>query len=209
MKKTILIIILNLVTLHFSYGQDDKVLIKKCFENYKTTARLQQGKEALNYIDSRTISYYDTIVTLARSADSLKVSSLSFIDKLTVLLLRHRVTKEQILNMNGESLFIYYIDNGLVGKEGAVNNEVGEITIDGNFAKGQFLHKGKETPLDFHFYKEGGRWRFNITSMFAFTTMFAKRTIENSGMTEDEFILLILEKSTGKLPGSTIWRPLL
>lgn len=83
----------------------------------------------------------------------MKLNSLGLLDKLMVFTIRHRASKEDILSFDGKRLLIYAIREGMVGKNSVVNNSIGEVEIDGDFAKGQFMTSGQKTPYYFHFYK--------------------------------------------------------
>lgn len=208
MKTLTLVIILFWATLSISYGQDDPALIKECYNHYKTAIRNGKGPEALHYVDAKTLNYYVKITELAQSADSLQIAELPFLEKFTTLSIRNRVSKEAILKMNGERLFVYFVESGLVGGEESVNHELGEVTVDGDLATAEFYYKGKKTPLYFQFNKEAGQWKFDLTSMFSFTTMFVKQTIETNGLSEEEFILLALKMESGENVNGNVWKPL-
>lgn len=108
--------------------------------------------------------------------------------------------------MSGNDLFVYAIKNGMVGKNSVVNNTIGEVLINGMFAKGQLLVKGKKAPLYFHFYKETDQWKLDLTSLFPASNLLFKQMVEESGETENEYLFSLLEMLTGKKPGQQIWQ---
>lgn len=123
--------------------------------------------------------------------------------------MRHRVAKKDLLNFNGTDLFIYAIDNGMVGKNSVANAELGAVITNGNFSKAEFVVNGQKTPFFFHFYREDKVWRINITHLFSLGVMSFKKMIEDSGENENVFITNILEILTGKKPTVTIWKPII
>lgn len=183
----------------------EQKLIKTAFKNYKSAILNDKGEEAINYVDSRTIAYYSDILELVKNADSIQINSLSFLDKVMVFSIRHRVKKEDILSFDGKSLFIYAIKSGMIGKESILNSSIGEVKLLNDFGKGQFLLNEQETPLYFHFYKESGKWKIDLTSIFPFSNIAFKQLVAESGQNETDYIFSLLEILTGNKPGSEIW----
>ncbi len=208
MKKIVILTFLIFLSIK-SYSQSDKELVLKSFENYKNAILTDKGKLAADFVDSRTINYYSTILDKVKTADSLEVDSMGIIDKLTVLTMRHRVAKNDLLNFNGKDLFVYAIDNGMVGKNSVVNAELGNVITNGDFSKAEFVVNGQKTPFFFHFYREDKVWRIDITHLFSLGTMSFKKMIDDSGETENDFITNILEVLTGKKPTENIWKSII
>ena len=208
MSKSLLFFTLFL-TVNFSlYGQkSEEKLVRKTFENYRENILNDKGEEAVNYVDSRTIKYYGYILELVKEADSAKVATLSILDRLMVFSIRHRASREDILSFDGKSLLIYAITSGMVGKNSVANNSIGEVNLEGNFAKGQFLTSGQKTPLFFHFYKEDNQWKIDLTSIFPITNVSFQKIANDSGLGENDYLFYLLEIISGKKPGREIWQP--
>jgi hypothetical protein len=189
------------------WAQSDEVAVRKSFTNYKTAILNDKGEEAVNFVDAKTIEYYGYILEKVKTADSAQVESLSLLDKLMVFIIRHRASKDEIVSFDGKGLLVYAIKKGMVGKNSVMNNSIGEVTVDGCFAKGRFVSLGQETPLYFHFNKEGNHWKVDLTSVFPASTMAFRKMIEESDKPENEFLFSMLEMFTGKKPGPEIWTP--
>jgi len=209
MKKNTFLSALLLLLSTCCLAQDDKEMIKQTFNNYKSAILNDKGEEAVNYVDSRTLKYYADILEVIKHADSSVINASSLIDKVTVLSVRHRATREEILSMDGTGLFVYAIKKGMVGKNSVMNNTIGDIKIDNGFAKGQLLVSGQPTEIYMHFYKEQDHWKIDLTSIFPIGNAAFKDMVEEDGRPENEFIFMILEYLTGKKPGLGIWQPLL
>jgi len=206
MLKKYALIFPVLITFNLCIAQNtEEVLVKKSFDNYKSAILNDRGQEAVTYVDSRTVRYYTDILQTTKNADATEINALGLMDKLMVLTIRHRATKEEILGFDGEGLLIYAIEKGMVGKNSVANNTLGTIEVEGTFAKGQLVTGGRETPLYFHFYKENGIWKIDITSVFSMGAVAFKKMQEDSGYDENEYIFALLEMLTGKKPGEDIW----
>jgi hypothetical protein len=191
-------------------GIDDEMEAKavvESFASYKSAILNDKGEVAVKYVDSRTISYYSKVLDLVKNADSSKVESLGLLDKLMVLIIRHKAPKEEILSFDGKGLLVYSINNGMIGKNGAANNSIGEVTVVDDFAKGQLVVSDKPTPLAFHFYKEDDQWKVDLTSAFPASEAAFQQMVDQSGQAENEYLLSLLEMTSGKKAGSEIWQP--
>lgn len=208
-KMRILGVLFLLLTGQLTFGQkSEEKLVIKSFDNYKATILNDKGEEAVKYVDSRTIKYYSEILELVKTADSSKIETLSILDKLMVFSIRHRTPKEDILSFDGKSLFVYAIKSGMVGKNSVANSSIGEVIIESDFAKGQFIANGQKAPFFFHFYKEEGQWKIDLTSIFQVSTMALKKIADERGENQNDYLFSLLEMLTGRKPGIEIWRPI-
>ena len=206
MKGTLTTLTLLFALTISMFGQkSEEKLVKEAFDNYKSSILNDKGEEAVKYVDSRTIKYYNDMLDLVRHGDSAKVEALSILDKVMVFSIRHRASREDILSFDGRTLLIYAIKSGMVGKNGVANLSIGDVTPTENFAKGQFVVNGQKAPLYFHFYKEEEKWKIDLTSLFQVSTTAFKKMVDDSGQTENEYLFAILEMLTGKKPGQEIW----
>lgn len=131
----------------------------------------------------------------------------SFLCK-AVLPMRHASNKRKILSFTGSSLFIYAVDNGMVGKEQVQNNSIGTITIGGNVATAQLKVDGTATPFAFTFRKTGRKkWALDLSAVMKDSEAALETTIANLGMTKEDFIMQMLPLSNGQPVDAKIWHP--
>lgn len=168
-----------------------------------------RGQEAVEYVSKSTVDYYNDMLQKIKTYDSNQVEQLSLLDKMTLLSTRAQTPKDSILQMKtGADLFLYAIDNGMIGKESMSNVAIGEVTITKNFAKAEYLFKGQKTPFFMHFLYEDDAWHFNLTHNLQLVRPAFKKIIDENELTETEFVLFMLESLTGEIPSSDIWQPL-
>ena len=207
--KFVLVIVFAFTTLSLFGQSNDVDLVKKAFADYKSAILNDQAEKALSVVDSRTKKYYTQILNDVKSADSAKINSLSIVDKITILGIRSKASKDEILKMKETDAFIFAVNNGMVGKNSVAGNSVGQITIDGKFAKAQLVASGQATDLYFNFYNEDKQWKLDLTALFPLTKQVFKKMIDDSGKSENEFLFNILEVLTGKKITSEIWKPIM
>ena len=207
MKKFLLLTLFSVATTWAFAQTNEDDLVRASFSAYKSAILNDKGEEAVKYVDSRTIKYYDKILGLVKTADSTTVDRLGLMDKIMVLTVRSKVTPQEVRSFDGSKLLVYAIKSGMVGKNSVSTISVGDVRVDGNFATGQFVNNSVKTPLNLQFYKEGGSWKSDLTALFPASAGSMKSMVERSGKTENEFILFVLETLTGKKQDATIWKP--
>lgn len=206
MRQVILLLLLVSTNVLFSQSNEVKK-VKKCFKKYKNAILEDRGDEAADVVSKATIDYYQKMLDIALTADSATVDQLGITDKMTVLTVRHKVPKSTIAELDGRGFFIYAISAGMVGKNSVINATIGEVKVNENFATGQLLVNGQESPMYFHFYHEGD-WKLDLTSLFHITNTALNQMVQESGMSQNEFLFQILQSLTGRYPNSTIWQPM-
>ena len=162
MKKAIYILLLffALPFLAFSQKKDEKA-IRKTFENYKKALLNDNGKQAADCIDKTTLEYYVEMIEIAKKADSIAIKSFSSFNKRIVLIIHERISVEKSASFNAKKLFAYLIDNRLIAKNEIEQISIGEIIIEGNFAKAYY---GEEYVSYCDFTKEKGQWKINLVT---------------------------------------------
>lgn len=186
---------------------NDSVNIVKVFNAYKSAILNDKAEEALKTIDTRTKDYYRTVLAEVKKADSTRIVSLSLLDRITILEIRAYTTKEEIRKMQDVDAFLLAIRKGLIDKDGVTGQTVGQVTIEGSFAKGEIVTQGQNTSIYFHFYKESDEWKLNLTELFTLGNMSMKKMFAESGKDENVFLLELLELMTGKEITREIWEP--
>lgn len=207
MKTAALTTLLILVALSGVAQKAEENLVRKSFTGYKTAILDDKGEEAVAFVDSRTVAYYGKMLNLVRTADSITVSELPLLDKFMVLAIRHRMDAEELQSTDGKGLLVKAIRNGMVGKSSVANVSVGDVTVEGDFAKGQLMANGKKAPFSFHFYKEENSWKIDLTSLFPMTATMFQNMLDESDMEENEFLLHLLEMGSGMAPSPDVWKP--
>lgn len=200
-------LILLLIPMLTIARQTEEQQVKKTFDAYKSAILNDKGEEAVEQVDTKTIAYYGDILEKVKTADSATVDKLSLMDKLMILVIRHRISKEEIMTTNGKQLLVTAIKMGMVGKSSVINNEVGVVKVNGHFASGELLVRGQKTPLAFEFHKENGVWKLDLTAIFPAGEAAFRQMVKQSGEPENDYLLSLIKLTTGKEPGAEVWVP--
>lgn len=207
MKNIVSLLIVLLLAIGTRAQSQDEAAIKKVFEDYKSAILNDKADAALDAIDTKTKNYYAAILSQVKKADSTSIAAMSMVDKITVLGIRARANREEILSMQGYDAFLFAIKKGMVGKNSVSNNALGTITINKDFASAEMMSRGKSLPASYHFYRETDGWKLNLTELFALGNASLKQMIDNSGKSENEYLLEILSLLTNKEQGYHLWKP--
>jgi len=201
-----ILLMLSISITSMAQSQGEKEKVKQAFKNYKQAILNDEGSKAVSYTDSKTLKYYNTALHKIKHADSLDLINMKRLDRFTVLAIRYRANKDEIMKFNGRSLFEYAINAGMVGKGSVMNNTIGDVEINGNTAKGRLLVNEAVTPFQLHFNKESGRWKVDITSIFPVAENAFDKMIKNSSMDENMYLMMILSMMSNEAPKNEVWK---
>lgn len=194
--------------MHAKSQASDESQVRATFSRYKSAILHDNPDDALEYVDSRTVAYYSKVLDLVKHAGESDVKALPLLDKLMVLTVRHKMEREELLSFDGKSLLAQVIRTGLLGKNSVANLSVGEVIVKNDVARAQLVVDGAIAPYHFHFHREDEKWKIDLTSLFPTTSEAIRKRINESGQGENEFLLAMIEKASGKAPEQTIWNPL-
>lgn len=186
-----------------------EVLVKNCYKAYQDALLAGDGKTSLKLINQGGIDYYNALFKYVLEADSETVAIMPLMDKLMVLSLRFRTDRNTLLRMdkNGESLYEYGVNQGLVGTNSIKQAELGTILINNDVATARVLQNGQEVPMQFKFVKEDNKWKFDAKYMLVQTGFALQQHLVEKGISEDDFIIETLEKMSAKPVENGIWHP--
>ncbi len=182
----------------------DEGQIRGCFAEYQQALSARNGRAAAALMDAATVGYYGRVRALALQADAAQVRKLPVLDKLMVLRLRSGVPLEKLRAMNAEDVLVLGVDQGWVGASGG-DNALGSIQVARPEARADLMVRGKPSGLQFVFRLEGGKWKLDLMGLLAAAAPAFAAAAAQSRMSEDAFVVRVLEMATGaKLPPG-IW----
>ena len=113
------------------------------------------------------------------------------------------VSLAELRALAGDAAFAYTIDTGWVTEDAEDDPDLSALQVYGGDDRA-ILRDGDE---ELHFIREDGGWRWDMMpTILAASTALAPDP--DSEMTEDEFVMFILEYSDGRDPSPDIWQPL-
>lgn len=184
----------------------DEVLVKRAFEGYKYSLLNKDGVSAVTYVDSHTISYYSEILELTKHGSKKTIQERSIIDQVIVLITRQLFDKATIGTLeDGRDYVEFAIEKGLIGEDQVETMVVNSVQVVGDEAYIELVADGKVLPVGFTAYKEGSRWLIDITSVFPVAEQAFQEWFAQSGLTNIEMIVYMLENLSGRPVTDDIW----
>ncbi len=185
--------------------QDD---VAGTFKAYQAALLATDGEKAAEVVTQGSRDLYRHYANQALTLDHAALMRVHLADRLTILLLRHSVERERLMLMSGGEVIAYAVEQGWISKEGTAGIHLGNYQVSGETATGTLLRTdGSLTNFKLEFLKEDSVWRLNLKQMLEFARIGIEYAVQQAGMSEDEFILTLLEYSTGRKPGPDIWNP--
>lgn len=184
--------------------------IRSTFKKFRSSIEQQNGKEALQYIDTKTLDYYKYLLDQIIYAKAEELDSLDVFDKYNLLTVRHNIAPEKILKLTPAGLYALFVDSGYIAKESVADMEMGKVELkykEGT-AKAQAVVGGKVVPLVFNFVKEKKQWKIILVDAFASARKGLEMRVKQNNQLENEFIFVELVLSSGKSIAPSILEPL-
>lgn len=190
-----------------SKKESDVQGVSACFEAYKGAILAQEGEAAVEHLSQSTIDEFQNYVNLALTAEREELEALSFINRMQVVLMRHRIPVETLRDLTGRSAIVYAVDRDWIGKNGVIRTELGEVSTHDDRATAEVIIGGQKAPTRFQFRREKEAWKFDLLSVLRDGNTAMKQAAEQAGMDEDEFLFTITESVSGKKIDESIWAP--
>ncbi|MCI0378867.1 MAG: hypothetical protein L0215_14770 [Gemmataceae bacterium] len=182
--------------------------VAKAFEEYRSALLNQDGKAAVACVSSTTLKMYQEYRDLAVSGDEQTIKNLSMINRMQVLLIRHRMDPKLLVPMDGQAVFAHGVDQNWIGKNSVVRAGLQDIAVSGPRATARVTAEGKPTRELFHFVKEGDRWTLDLVPTIKATDQVLQLAARNKGMKENVFLFSVISSLSGRRVTDAIWLPL-
>jgi hypothetical protein len=192
-------------TLIASCGADDEAAVLQSFSNYKEAILAGEGERAADLVTDETLAYYEQIRRLAVSAGREEIRQRRLIDRLSVAYYRVLIGPESLRAMTGRDVFVFGVDNGLIGRSDAINLEIGEVAVEGDSATAPVVVRGETTPIAFEFTRENDQWKVDLEALLRLTDFSMQQVVQDAGVSEDAFILDAVEASSGERVTNEVW----
>ena len=182
--------------------------VKESFLTYKTAILEADGAAAAKVVTQNSRAYFRSLAEQALTLDRAGLHEIHLTDRLYAMLLRHNLDRTQLQQMSGGQVVSYAVDHGWIGRNGVSQLRLGHYEVEGDHASGTILRPdGLKSSFKMEFVKEGGRWLLDLVALMDLTRTAFEFAVQQSGLSEDEFVFLMLEQGTGRKPGPEIWNP--
>ncbi|MCC6370927.1 MAG: hypothetical protein IT236_07985 [Bacteroidia bacterium] len=186
---------------------DTEKEVRNAYDAYKTAILNGDGEGTSKLVSSNTMQYYGTLLDMVLTADSNKLMLEGLLEKFTVLAIRQTVDWGRLRAMSGKELFVYAIENGMIGKD-AAKTSIGNIEYkNDNLVIGEILKDGIPTNVYTDFKREDGKWRVNFQTLLKANEKSLRNMMQQPGLTENECLLAFFKSVFGVAPSREMWLP--
>jgi len=181
--------------------------VKRSFAEYKAALKQRDGARAVAAVSGNSFRYYDRMRKLALSAPRDELALLEGTERMLVLALRQQAPLDLLANGTPEELVAHAVTTEAITDISVARTELGEIRAEGDLARGWIVVDDKPTQGVLQFAREGDRWKFDLEFAMRSSAGLIAAIAKQSGLSEDEVILKLLEQGMQQPVGPEIWRP--
>jgi hypothetical protein len=209
MKKSLYsLLVFAVLALPLPAAAQPAVEVRETFLTYKTAVILSDGAGAAAVVSSDSHTYFRSLAEQALTFDHADLQQIALTERLYTLLLRTALQPNLLDSMSGSELVAFTIDRGWIGRNGAPRLEIGTSVIEGDSASAAILRPdGEESPYDLQFVRQQGEWRLDLVALMELIHVAFQSEQEKSGLSEDEFVMRMIEHGTKQTVGPEIWDP--
>lgn len=188
-------------------GQTEEKAIEASFKNYQSALQKKDGEAAAKVVTRQSIEEYAQLLEHVQKSDEAEVRKMGLWEKLMVLQVRHRATPQQLRSLKSPDFFDFMVRQGWAGGEEVAGIKLEEIVATADAAKAGVLLNGKPTPTLYHFRREGGVWKIDLSANAARAEELLLKNLKNKPLSADDYIIQALEWRTGSKASTNIWKP--
>jgi len=160
----------------------------------------RDGAAAVQAVTRTTRGYYARMRDLALTATEAQVRAAPLMDRVSILMYRHRVPAGVLRTLAGDSAFAHTISAGWVAATAGEPPAMGPVFGRGDRA----IMRDRGTSMQF--VREDGAWRWDMMPLIRGASREFAASLPG-GMTEEQFIFRVLEMSTGRPASPSVWQP--
>ncbi len=191
---------------------DDKQDMEVLVQTLDSCNNASDGNGILGIFTQSSFTNNDKLIKLALEGTEAQVKALHMCDRIEVLRMRLRATREELSKLRGQEYTRFATSRGWYVMPPA---ERATATLDrfrfnaaGDEAWAYLVHDGERSDTKIHFIKEGGLWRYDEPEAMIAYSRDCQRAARVEGMSENQYILMMLEEETGKEVPETVWQPM-
>lgn len=191
-------------------AQDQKEVVE-VFEQYKEAVIDGDGPVAADLVTPKTYELYKNFLDLALDADEAETRSLPFIDKMSVVMIRHRLEPIRVRQMTGKDLFEHGISDGWTSQKSTVDLVADNVTIAGDQAWLDIkqLSTGMVAKKQFNLKKVGNDWKIDFVELLRKIGPALEHQLSTqTSISQDEMVKLIASVEQVKPATEAVWQPL-
>lgn len=173
----------------------------KCFQQYRAAILAQNGKNAIEYLHPKSKVFFDSLAHKIKYAGESEIKVLEPYEIGTILLVRYSMKRKNLKVLDGEKLFIYLVDNGIIGKSSVGDGMPIDYILKGDVAFLLFQD-------DYYVHLMSHQWDWLIELNLSLEPLNAniRRLAETQGVDLISFIVSSVETRIQTTLSPEVWK---
>ncbi|HZW09646.1 MAG TPA: hypothetical protein VFF69_07065 [Phycisphaerales bacterium] len=188
----------------------EKEAIRAALRQLDDANEARDGAAAVAVMSSRALEEYTRLVKIALDGSKTDVQTLSPLEMLQVIQMRHRMDRRQLAAMDGKAFQEYATGEGWnSGARARWEDTIGDISVAGDTAYAEVLGTdGGDSGVQGHFEREEGVWKVNHFSFMRVWDDELRRLALQYDIGLPEMIVRFEEMATLQQIRKSIWEPM-
>jgi hypothetical protein len=212
--RTLLLIVLFAFTPLI--GCDDKAAdkedIRAVWQQLDTCNNAADGNGVVAVFTESSFAANVKLMKVGLDGTPAQVKALPAFDRMEVLRMRLLSNRAEISKLDGRGYVRFATSKGwyVMPSEDRTKDTLPKITFSksGTEAWANIVSEGKRTGMRLHFVKEGGQWKYDEPeAMVEYSRLLADEA-RAAGVSENDFIIDVLEEELGRKIPASIWDPM-
>lgn len=157
--------------------------------------------EVETLVSEGSAAYYAGLADAALHASAARLDTLHPVDQLQVLFLRASLDVSELRTRSGRQILRHAIEQGWIGQDLRVSDDLREVVVDGDRARGRLYKFGRDDRPDRglqYFVREQDRWRVDIRGERERLRADFASFVARAGLADAEAAFFILEARLGR-----------
>ena len=187
----------------------DQRAIEVCFREFRDSVVDRNGELACNSLSQSSFDHFEQLRLQALDLTPDELQSLPLHEKVDVLLLRDRLTGDELVKLDGKQLLSRYVSEGWINDKLFRNTVIGNVIHKGGDRRRRRIADGEGLMLQrFGFSREADSWRFQLDAALAYSGQLYVTALERSKKSPGEFLKELLIVEAKRRPIDSLWEPL-
>lgn len=204
MNRALLVIFLLVASCGFSQAQTAEDSVRQVFKAYESAILRSDAEAAAELVDTTTLDYYFGIAQQAMYAEKKDLQGLSLVDKVSILSVRVVASYQELKKLDRVGVFVFLFNEGLVNSY-SENVDLGKVKANDNLAMAAI---DVNHSIYLFFTKENGLWKINLSITMAAMEVYLNKYVQDTGLTEEEFMEMTAKDMNAALTKGNIYTPL-
>ncbi len=167
----------------------------------------RDGKKYAEHLSKGSFERLTKLISLARTATAKQTKALQMADKYDVLLIRATVEPERLRKMNAQEYIVRGVEDGEIWSTRGFKRV--KYSVDAKRTQGSITYRPLFTKETFtlHWVKEDGAWKEDWVTSAADFSRWGRAAAKEENVSEDDFVLFLLDEWMGIEATEEIWNP--